>query len=161
MASLWHLPRDNVSEGGVAIGPQREVDLGLEATRRHREHQRVERELPAGERAGIAQAGELIAVGDVEDGDAAAVADEVVVVKNQATAGVGDLVVEGDVRVVWGERTRRDRVDEVAALEFFSAIAAHRTTSPTVPPRQRPRTAPPLTCRKCPVTYAASSDARK
>jgi hypothetical protein len=91
----------------------------------------MERDLPAVERAGIAQAPELLLILHVEDGHTAMTLDEVVVVHNEAA---GRILHEGVESLVCSARRRslgRQGVDEIAAVDQVRCFSRTRAFLPT------------------------------
>jgi hypothetical protein len=92
-------------------------ELGSEADRSERERERVDRELPAHERARIVEALSFLLGAHVENGEAAVrTADEVVVRDRDSATTVGDVLVEQEIGPPGRRARRRDGVDEVAAV---------------------------------------------
>jgi hypothetical protein len=85
LASFCLLERDR------AVGAEGEVNLRMEPAWRAREDKRMDRSPPAPQRPLLVEPGQLGVVLDVEDSDAAAFADEVVVEEDEAAGWIVDV----------------------------------------------------------------------
>lgn len=126
-AGIGRLGRGQLVQADAAVALERERRLRREPDGRERERQRVNRDLPADERAGIVEQCLLFVRANVEHDRAAMHADEVVVPDCEPSPPIGDVVVQPVVRVPRRRPPRGERVDEEAARVHRSSKA--RTSS--------------------------------